>query len=47
MLIPFGIQDSTAFIVKFPLDLFEYLVGIKEYLIDVKPYNKSDHLIES
>lgn len=47
MIIPFGVQDSTAFIVKFPLDFFEYLVGIKDYLVESKKSNKSDHLIET
>lgn len=46
MIIPFGFQDTTAFIVKFPIELFEYLVGMTDN-VEVKTVNKTYHLLES
>lgn len=46
MIIPFGFQDTTAFVLKFPIEVFEYLVGMSDGL-EVHTVDKTDYLIES
>ena len=46
MIIPFGFQDTTAFIVKFPIELFEYMVGIRD-TIELVNLNKTNQLVDS
>lgn len=46
MIIPFGFQDTTAFILKFPVEVFEYLVGMSDGL-EMSNINKTDYLLES
>lgn len=46
VIIPFGYQDTTAFIVKFPVELLEYLTGMTDG-VESKTLNKTEHLLES
>jgi len=46
MIIPFGFQDTTAFVLKFPVEVFEYLVGMSNGL-ELSNINKTDYLLES
>lgn len=46
MIIPFGFQDTTAFILKLPVEVFEYMVGMSDGL-EVNNINKTDYLLES